>query len=78
MDLLANRIKEFVKLQSKEKKFVKIYFTSKNGYYEALKIYDLKNNELKQIYVSKNLQVSESLGFVLLNMYVRMLKGNEF
>ena len=78
MDLLANRIKEFVKLQSKEKKFVKIYFTSKNGYYEALKIYDLKNNELKQIYVSKNLQVSESLGFVLVNMYVKMLKGNEF
>ncbi|BBM38053.1 hypothetical protein JCM16775_0760 [Leptotrichia hofstadii] len=78
MDLLANRIKEFVKLQDKEKKFIKIYFTSKNGYYEALKIYDLKNNELKQIYVSKNLQVSESLGFVLLNMYVKMLKGNEF
>ena len=61
-----------------EKNFIKIYFTSKNGYYEALKIYDLKNNELKQIYVSKNLQVSESLGFVLVNMYVRMLKGNEF
>ena len=78
MDLLANRIKEFVKLQDKEKNFIKIYFTSKNGYYEALKIYDLKNNELKQIYVSKNLQVSESLGFVLVNMYVKMLKGNEF
>ena len=61
---------EILYIEGKELIFLGIQF-------EIIKI-DLKNNELKQIYVSKNLQVSESIGFVLLNMYVKMLKGNEF
>ena len=61
INLLANKIREFLKLQNKEKKFIKIYFTNRYNYYEALSIYDLKNDKLTEIYLNESLQSDSGL-----------------
>ena len=77
INLLANKIREFLKLQNKEKKFIKIYFTNRYNYYEALSIYDLKNDKLTEIYLNESLQSDSGLINNLLLNAVKIAKGQD-
>lgn len=77
INLLANKIREFLKLQNKEKKFIKIYFTNRYNYYEALSIYDLKNDKLTEIYLNESLQSDSGLISNLLLNAVKIAKGQD-
>ena len=77
INLLASKIREFLKLQNKEKKFIKIYFTNRYNYYEALSIYDLKNDKLTEIYLIESLQSDSGLISNLLLNAVKIAKGQD-
>lgn len=78
MDLFANKVKDFIKLQGKEKKFIKIYFINDNNYEEALKVYNLKNNELKVADSIKNLQSDSGIFTNIILYFVKILKGEDY
>ena len=74
LDLLAEKIRNYVKLLGKENKKIKLYMLDIFNHYEPIRVYSIKDDNMKVIYTRENIQVNNSFLDIFV-IFTKMLKG---